>query len=283
MIDVYIITNEDLDRQELMKNQINNLKLEFRKLAKDVNIFWIRSQDFISLEPISVRLLFKTQIIRMVHDYNFSRYREFSKTLIIHNLMFEIARQIVIWFKPHRIKKIKYFMKIQKIVNYKHDFVLRMIANSHVENALVLEDDAIFCDLNQFVNELTNLSEIHSDKFVNLANVVTIENLCINKLITERRSSELYLKKPITNGLCAYFINRRFASSMLKERLTNNNFDYLPCDFAFNELFLRLYSSKNSSQSPFYSKIYKIPLVEHGSQSLFLDKSVSSILNDEPI
>jgi GR25 family glycosyltransferase involved in LPS biosynthesis len=157
-----------------------------------------------------------------------------------------------------------------------------MISNSNVDNALVFEDDAVISDVKQFVAEINKLSEVKVDKFINLVNVVSIENLCVNKLITERISSELYLGKPITNGLCAYFLNRSFASSMLNERLMNKNFDYLPCDFAFNELFLRLSSYKKISESSFYSKLYLNPLVEHGSQSLFKDNSVSSILNDKP-
>jgi hypothetical protein len=282
MLDIYVIHNQDLSRQDLIINQLKTLKSEFQKMQEEINIIWVGNQEFISLKPVSLKILLKSQIIRIVHTYNFSKYRRFPFITIVYNLIFDTFRQITIWLKPKRITKMRYFMKIQKIVNYKHDLVLRMISNSNVDNALVFEDDAVISDVKQFVAEINKLSEVKVDKFINLVNVVSIENLCVNKLITERISSELYLGKPITNGLCAYFLNRSFASSMLNERLMNKNFDYLPCDFAFNELFLRLSSYKKISESSFYSKLYLNPLVEHGSQSLFKDNSVSSILNDKP-
>lgn len=279
LLNVYIIANENVERNHMMIVQIEKLRKVFERLRQDISFTWISNQDFFPEKQVSNTELIKTQFIRLGHDLKFFKYRKFSLVKIIYYLIDNFFKQTSIWMSRSALRRFKRFVKVQKIVNYKHDLAMRMTANSSEEFSLVLEDDAIIQDFDIFASEILNLMNQKTDLFVNLANVIHIHDLCLDKLVTMKTESEVWFSNPVTNGLCAYFFNRSFATKLLNKRLQSDLLEYLPCDYALNELFMKL----KYEDSKFYSKLYINPPVRHGSEDTFSDTSVSSIFFNKPI
>jgi len=279
LLNVYIIANENVERNKMMLTQIQKLRNVFERFSQEISITWISNQDFFSEKQLSATELIKTQFIRLGHDLKYFRYRKFSTLKIFYYFIINFFTHTSIWMSRSTLRRFKRFVKVQKIVNYKHDLAIRMSANSSKEFFLVFEDDAIIQDFDIFASEILNLMTQKNDIFVNLANVIHIHDLCLDKLVTIKTESEVWFGNPVTNGLCAYFFNRSFATKLLNKRLQSELFEYLPCDYAFNELFMKL----KYEDSKIYSKLYINPPVRHGSEDTFSDTSVSSIFFNKPI
>lgn len=278
MIGICVVHNNDIVRNSSIKLQLDQLTKIFKERNILLEINWIGNQDFFKNLNFNSLDIVKIEIRRILHEYKYTRYRKISIFVNFYNRLKSIFRILFMLLDSGKNKKLKSYLETQAKVLYKHDLAIKIMGNSELSDFILFEDDALIRDYKEIASEIMRLIDYPGPKFVNLSNVCKIEDLCIENIILEETENEILLSRPTTNGLCAYYMDYQMAALIIEEREKSQIFRFLPCDYAINEIFINIWK-KTHSRSLVWSKLYKVPPVNHGSKDIFMENSVSSILN----
>ena len=156
-------------------------------------------------------------------------------------------------------KKLKIF---EKSLALKHYISLKKILDYNLDYALIIEDDAVFCDdfifkLNNIIN---NIPEDWDLYFPNAeSNMFGVQSINIENNYLVKRPH------PATAYTISYLINKKCCQKIINE--IENNKIVFPIDFEYNWIFyklnLNIYFNKNTPliSSANFHPVFKIKLI----------------------
>lgn len=236
---ISLIHNNNEDRLAYIRPKIKSLMFELQNIV-DVEYYEFFGDKYIGDINFISSIKRDWFYLKLNRDWN--DYKKSKNRLLVFDFFIFIFKTFLRYFVKNKREKYLKFFKVECYITKNHILSLLNAQGQSADYLLVFEDDAIFKpdSINKLV-DLINNNKRNNDNiplYVDLAGGNNLDEIKVKRLEYKRDSFFRYYKKPITDTVCCYLINKKQIDIFCRFLDKFPKLSYIGIDWMFNKIFI---------------------------------------------